>query len=682
MRISLRTALSALVLSCVVLSAGTVHLSWRRTADANSRSLANALHRQITSAVRAEVATRIADAEAAFHAVRTIFVQNVIETRQADKREFVFLSQLQAQPALSWIAFGWPDGAFFASHKLGDERLEMMEIMAAPAPRNRRVDRYKVFSDDIEFEDRSFEPTSYDVQPQPWYEAAAQADAPSWHWITDHPGRKQGAITFAGPIDVYHQRQGVLAVMIELSRLSRFLSGLEVGRRGAAFILASDGHIVAGPDPLADEANAVDVRRFPLLGVARQAGERIMAAGEVFKDNVEWTLSDGGSSYAVSVTPLGFRDWSVAVAIPEDEFLGPVRRTTSQLTLVLSAFLVIGAIGSLAAASILIGRPLRAITGDLERARDFNIDEIMYRPSHLRELDTLSAALKRMAAGLTAFGRYLPRDLVRVLVEEEVEAKPGGSARPLTVMFADVAGFTGLSERLRDGIVPLIGAYFEAVSGVVEEHGGTIDKFIGDAVMAFWGAPRPDEEHAVHACRAALSCLTAIRRSGLVDDRGAPLKVRIGVNSGVALVGNIGSQARLNYTAIGDAVNIASRLEGLNKVYGTEIIVGEETRRQVGARIVARELDKLAVQGRLGRIKVFELVAMAESDAPVPDWIGAYESALSHYCRQHWSEAAAGFASVIALRGADRPSEIMIERCRMRAPPAAHEPAAAMETSC
>jgi adenylate cyclase len=192
-----------------------------------------------------------------------------------------------------------------------------------------------------------------------------------------------------------------------------------------------------------------------------------------------------------------------------------------------------------------------------------------------------------MANGLAAFRKYLPADLVKLLASAGVEARPGGSVRPMTVLFVDIAGFTGLSERLGDRIVPLLGTYFDAMSREIQAEAGTIDKFIGDAVMAFWGAPAENPDHALAACRAALACQHAIRTLGLTDDQGRPLRVRIGINSGSMLVGNIGSDVRLNYTVIGDAVNVASRLEGANKQYGTDIIIGEETRRLAGDRILA-----------------------------------------------------------------------------------------------
>ena len=166
------------------------------------------------------------------------------------------------------------------------------------------------------------------------------------------------------------------------------------------------------------------------------------------------------------------------------------------------------------------------------------------------------------------------------------------------------------------------------MSREVSAHDGTIDKFIGDAVMAFWGAPATNADHAIDACRAALACQLALRATGQADDSGDPLKVRIGINSGEMLVGNIGSEFRLNYTVIGDAVNIASRLEAANKEYGTDIIIGEQTRSLAGDRIQARELDRLMVYGRIGGLAIYELLAVVEPGSKPPSWVALYDSAL------------------------------------------------------
>ena len=174
MRIGIRLAISGLVLGFILPSAAAVHTLWWRTAEANSRLLASTIDEQIVAAVEKEIESIATEARAAHTAIRTLFVQNVLDTREADKREFVFLSQLQAQPTLSWIAFGWPDSSFFAAHKLGDRQLEMMEISAADGLDKRRVDQYLVFPDDIEFEKRTFEKTEYVVTDQPWYSSIAR----------------------------------------------------------------------------------------------------------------------------------------------------------------------------------------------------------------------------------------------------------------------------------------------------------------------------------------------------------------------------------------------------------------------------------------------------------------------------------------------------------------------------
>jgi adenylate cyclase len=221
-----------------------------------------------------------------------------------------------------------------------------------------------------------------------------------------------------------------------------------------------------------------------------------------------------------------------------------------------------------------------------------------------------------------------------------------------------------MSERLGDRIIPLLSRYFDSVSTQIQATGGTIDKFIGDAVMAFWGAPAANPDHAVDCCRAALACQRAMGEMGLVDDHGQPVKIRIGINSGDMLVGNIGSEVRLNYTVIGDAVNIASRLESTNKVYGSTITIGPETRRLAGNRIVVRELDRLAVYGRAGGLQIYELLAMADEAGAAPEWAKAYESGLASWRARDFTAAIASFEQARQIRNDDAASSVMIARCK------------------
>ena len=673
MRIGVRPALTLFVLCTIALTSGLVHALWWRTAQADSRMLATTLNQQIVGAVKKEVASLIGSARAAHGAIRTIFVQNVIDTREADKREFVFLAQLQAQPALSWIAFGWPDGSFFAAHKLGDAELEMMEITAAK-PKERRVDRYKVLSDDIEFQSRSFEPTDYEVTKQLWYLQAATAPMPAWSEVSHHPVGSRPAIAYAGGIDIYGTRVGVLAVMIDLDRLSRFLASLSVGRTGAAFVLRPNGLAAAVPDPQADEVHGTMLRDPTLLAVARKTHQDMLAKATPHDNTVnEARVIYDGVAYAVTVTPLDFMGWEVTTVIPEAEFFGEIDRTNRRLTLVLAGLILAAVVASTLLARALLARPLAGIAAELAHVQRFELEAIRRHPSRLKELDDLSRVIASMATGLSAFRKYLPADLVRTLIAEGVEARPGGTIQPLTIMFADIAGFTGLSERLGNAVVPLLARYIDLMSGEIDAHGGTIDKFIGDAVMAFWGAPAASASRGLDACRTAVACGRALARAGLVDDRGQPLRVRIGINTGNVLVGNIGSDRRLNYTAIGDAVNVASRLESANKIYGTEVIIGETTRREAGAAILVREIDRVALYGRTEGIAIFELIGLAGPASERADWVATYEAGLAAYRARRFSEAIGHFEQVIRARGADGPAIVMMERCQafLASPPPA-----------
>jgi adenylate cyclase len=671
MRIGIRLTVTGLVLASIIVSAIGVHVLWWRTAEANSHALADTINRQIVSTVEKELATITAEARAAHTAIRTLFVQHVLETREADKREFVFLSQLQSQQNISWVAFGWPDATFFAAHKLGDLGLEMMEIAAVDGVIKRRVDKYGVVVGDIEFEKRRFEDTNYVVTDQEWYRSGMQADEPRWFNVSTHPAGARPSIAYAGPIDVYEKRQGVLAIIIEYTRFAQFLSNLSVGTSGAAFILGRAGSVIAAPDPDADELN-MQRSDQPLLPIAQGAMKQAGTSYDVDKRIARpERLVAAGNAYAVSLTPLAFPGWTLATVIPEAEFLGPIERTIRQLLIGLAVLILVAGIVSAWLARGVIATPLIVVVDELKHVARFDLDKVRRHASHLIEIENLSNAIADMAGGLAAFRKYIPSDLVRALVSEGIEPSPGGSIRNLTVLFSDIAGFTGLSERLGDQIIPLLSRYLDTMSREVSGHGGTIDKFIGDAVMAFWGAPAANADHAVDACRAALACQHALRASGLTDDRGAPLRVRVGINSGDMLVGNIGSDVRLNYTVIGDAVNIASRLEGANKEYGTDIIIGEATRHLAGDRILVRELDRLTVYGRAGGIAIYELLDIAENGAVLPAWVALYERGLAAYRSRDFTGGANFFQNVLDAGVADQPARIMLGRCNeyLKSPP-------------
>jgi adenylate cyclase len=662
MRIGIRGAISGLVLTSIIVSAVGVHLLWWQTAEQTSRTLAATINEQIVSAVGDELQSITTEALSAHTAVRTLFQEGVLESTEADKRKFVFLSQLLAQPTISWVAFGWPDGSFSAAHRLGDTAVDLLEIPGGQP--KLRVDRYEFFQGDPRFKSRRSEDTTYSAVDQPWFHETMQADEQRWFTLSRHPDGERPAVALAGPIDVKQKRIGVLAIIIELTRVSRFLSQLTVGKSAGAFILDRNGAAIASPDADADELTPLktDHPLFPAaVDAVRQTGSSYNPDdGQAYRTQV----TVDGQVYEAVLTPISFPGWSLVTVVPESEFLGPVQMTIRRLLISLAILIAAAGLFSVWFAQRLIAAPLIKVVNEIKHVERFDLEKVERHPSRLTEIENLSGAIGDMAQGLSAFKKYIPADLVKQLISEGNQATLGGAVRPMSVMFVDLAGFTSMSERLGDRIIPLLSRYFDSVSAQVQSHGGTIDKFIGDAVMAFWGAPTSNPDHALDCCRAALACQRAVRDSGLADDTGNPVRVRIGINSGDMLVGNIGSEVRLNYTVIGDAVNIASRLESANKLYGSVIIIGPETRRLAGSSIVVRELDRLAVYGRAGGLQIYELLGMEGEFADHPGWAGLYETGLASYRGRDFPGAIRFFEEVISHRGQDQASSMMIERCR------------------
>ena len=263
--------------------------------------------------------------------------------------------------------------------------------------------------------------------------------------------------------------------------------------------------------------------------------------------------------------------------------------------------------------------PLARLAEEAEAIRRFDLAERPLPGSRIAEFQRLAGAIGGMKAALSRFGIYVPRDLARKLIAEGAAARLGGERRPLSILFSDVEDFTALSERLEpDELMRVASAYFEAMTGALLAHDATIDKFIGDSVMALWSAPRRDLAHAAHACRGALAARATSRRlEAEFAARGWPrLRTRFGVHSGEAVVGNVGSSERMMYTAMGRMVNLAARLEGLNKRYGTEILVSEATRRGAGAGFVFRPVDLVLPKGAAEPVEVHELLGLSAALTP------------------------------------------------------------------
>lgn len=274
---------------------------------------------------------------------------------------------------------------------------------------------------------------------------------------------------------------------------------------------------------------------------------------------------------------------------------------------------------------------------------------------------------KRMIKGI--FQHYVAKAVVDELLKNPDMVKLGGEKKVLTAFFSDLAGFTTISEQLSpEELVALLNEYLDAMTEIIFKYDGMLDKYEGDAIMAVFGAPIPQDDHARRACLASLDMQKELARlRERWQEEGKPeLWMRIGINTGPMIIGNMGSRERMDYTVIGDSVNLASRLEGANKQYGTYIMISEFTYDRVGDEVEVRELDAIRVKGKAKPVKVYELLAHKSDGLPQRKRkvLEAYNRGLELYKSRRWDEAIEAFSEALSYDPSDGPSRVYLERCR------------------
>ena len=363
--------------------------------------------------------------------------------------------------------------------------------------------------------------------------------------------------------------------------------------------------------------------------------------------------------------PAGNRALALILYGSLDEALKPLRRVQAFIALVTLIAAVLAVAASRVLARTLAG-PVEQLVAGTERVARGRFDVPIDARRH-DELGQLARSFNQMAAGLEqrdlikdTFGKFVDPKIVQSLLDDPERLRLGGERRVQTVLFADIENFTTLSEKLSpEDLFRLLNGYLEDAADLVAETKGIIDKFIGDGVVAFWGPPL-EEHHAAAACRAALGFVTrAAAHDELCRELSVPpLRVRVGIATGELLVGNIGSKSKYNYTVMGDVANLASRLEGVNKLYGTQILVSPRTAIEAAPLgIVARKIDTVRVIGRREPVELYEVLGETSStDGEMARRRDAFARALALYAKRQWEEARIAFerveeAPAIALAG-------------------------------
>jgi adenylate cyclase len=267
-----------------------------------------------------------------------------------------------------------------------------------------------------------------------------------------------------------------------------------------------------------------------------------------------------------------------------------------------------------------------------------------------------------------AFSHYVSQSVVSLILKDPSRLKLGGDKRRMSVLFSDIRGFTSISESMSpEDLVVAMNTYLTRMTDIVFEEGGVLDKYIGDAVMAFWNAPLDQPDHAFHAVKTALAMQEAVGHMNRDKELpgGLPIKIGIGINTGDMIVGNMGSETRFDYTVIGDNVNLASRLEGLTKEYGVGILVTEATYGDIKDQVLARRVDKVAVKGKSEPVVVYEILGLEGQVGPKDRKLAAdYEAAFDAYLKRDFDTAIGACESLRAAWPEDGPCAALIERSK------------------
>jgi adenylate cyclase len=681
-RFSLVVVIPLLIVVTGAIIAGNAYLATRRSIEALTTQIFDQVSTQAVQQTRAHM--RQAEPAADLVASALAIGDLPADITTDDTIALQLVSVLRANAGFEWVTFSDVHGGFVGATRRDDHiRINRSRIVGD----HTEVVEHEVGSDDsLALVKRDV--NHYDPRTRPYYQFAVDHGR---SWTRPYIFFDEGVpgITCATPVRGKDGAlRGVVTVDFDLKILSQFVRDLQLSPHAVVFLYDDTGAILAHPTlQVVAGGSGTEGTLVTLATVRDPLLHEFIAAFDADDDHDgRFDIDHAGERWIGRSRPFDFDDipnntagsgsdeWRVGAAAPASDFDGPLRDSTRD-AIIISAIAVLVAAGLGVYLARVVAQPLSRMAVEMQQVGNFDIKPHVARPSLFREINAMDRALGAMKSGLGSFAAYVPRDLVRAVLATGTRAELGGRTKTLTVFFSDLAGFTTLSERLApDALANLLGKYFDAMTEVIAARGGTIDKFIGDAIMAFWNAPGDEPNHAVLACEAAIACQVRLDELRRDTPALAGVHARIGVATGEVLVGNIGSHARMNYTVMGDTANLASRLEGLNKAYGTSIMISEATFAAAKGTLVARPIDVVAVKGRSAGVRVYEpfarTTAASAGDVAVAE---ASTRALDLYLARDFAAAARGWDDALAARPGDPASAAMKARslAYAAAPPAA-----------
>ncbi len=553
--------------------------------------------------------------------------------RELEKKQAFFFEILRNVSNVTSILSGYPDGSYIQAINTASPNVR--SALSAPAgtafavrivaPRDQDSAVATMTFVDPEgrvLAQRPFGDASFDPRERPWYKAVLRYGKPISIGPFLSGTLKVPTLTIAAPLR--DNREIAVGVNIHLETVSKLLDAEEISPRARSYILDEQDNLVAHSDP---------AMMSRILGMVSQTG-RTADAGTSLDKTVEAVIqlrkdpksTDGnmvrfdleGERYVALIASVTFSDLfkgsSVAVVVPLDDLLRDANRQLVRNLFIAVAFVTIG-ISVSVILSRLISRSLYQLADEARKIGDLDFAAKGEPHSWISEINTLAGALSASRRAIAQFALYVPREVVRRIIDP-ADTSTGAARQEVTVLFTDIRDFTTISEQHPpEEVVEILTTYFEQLNQIAEDHGGTVVQYLGDSIFVMWNAPIRDADHVANGCRCALAMSAAIDQINETNRKdGRPeLQTRFGLHTGQAVVGSFGAISRRQYTAMGDTINVASRLEGLNKEFGTTILASVAMQAVVADRFSFRSIGPVKIKGRTEPVEVHELISSVTS---------------------------------------------------------------------
>jgi adenylate cyclase len=596
------------------------------------------------------------------------------------------LSGLSYSPQISAVYVGYDNGNYFQVLSISEAEKPFIAKLGGPPLTRFAVE--EIHTDDSgvrtltwQFLDDDHRQIATLTSPSPTYDPRRRgwyrdANAKPSNVIRTTPyvfaTTSQIGMTLAQAFD-----GGVIGVDVTLDRLMVYIRSVRPNENHRVVAFDDKNRLLAHFDPNRMVKRSADnPQSIELATTADLTDPVVTQALQIFQKDGPYRLANfevEGTDYLATVVRQTARDGGVLFvlyAAPLSDFQGTLAGAAAR-SLPATLLILLLALPAIIYLARSIANPLAKLSGEAELIRSFQLDEPIKMTSNVREINTLIRSMSGMKSTLREVSKFVPKTLVRDILESEGQVVVGGETRRVSILFTDVKDFTPIADGIpAEDLMVNLSEYFQELASVIINENGTVDKYIGDAIFAFWNAPLPVERHEHVACATALKCRAAsVQLNARWIEKGlTPWHTRFGVHVGDAVLGNVGSSDRIDYTAIGDTVNMASRLEGLNKYYGTGILASGQIANACSKEFLFRLIDRSQPKGAGKPLDIFELLGMIDGPEElrstpamaklVEDWKTVYAA----YASRDWLRTLDALETFSREHPEDVVAEIYLDR--------------------